>query len=184
MLSEALAWVAVPSRIKVNYHILFLTGHHLLAGQRARTRTHAYSHTSSQVHIRSDHQRKTVCFIRGGEVACAGLSRSSSFDWSSFFSNYSASQSHIFHPWNKKESKKKKKSIKKLKQRQALPSELCPDTACLASFIASQHIKSNMKWQMSGQRCLAGVKQWTAENDCEQREMPNHLQRKWQPGQD
>lgn len=56
MLSEALALVAVPSRIKVNYHILFLTGHHhLLAGQHART--HTYSHTSSQVRTRSE---KTV----------------------------------------------------------------------------------------------------------------------------
>lgn len=38
-----LALVAVPSRIKVNYHILFLTGHHLLAGEH--TRTHTYTHT-------------------------------------------------------------------------------------------------------------------------------------------
>lgn len=36
-------FVAVPSRVKVNYHILFLTGHHLLAGERAPTCTCTYS---------------------------------------------------------------------------------------------------------------------------------------------
>lgn len=45
----------------------------------------------------------------------------------------------------KKKANKKQKTKKKLKQQQALLSDLCPDTACLASFIASQHIKSNMK---------------------------------------